>query len=375
MTLAVIGIGATQERVYRALVAQPDATTSMLASRLGLPQETVVSALEAVAERGLAARSAAGPDRYVPAPPAVALGAVVTQYRDDLRRVDVVLAELAEEYRTASRTRSIQDVVEVVAGVEAIKHRFEQLQLGAKEEVLAFVTGPTVAVSYAENTARLRAKERGVRYRRVIDRSELEHPEPVSEVTARIRGGEEIRVVATLPMKLVIADRSNALAGLLNDGVPAAVFVHSSGLLDGLVALFDRTWRAGVPLLVGTDGLVEGATEPGIDAADMKILGLLLAGLTDQSVAGQLDVSVRTVSGVSRTSWRPRACRRGCSSGGTQRETGGSEPTAQAVSPPGRAHPRSTRSCAGSSPGVGAVRRCARSAPGREPPGSPAGSG
>jgi DNA-binding NarL/FixJ family response regulator len=40
---------------------------------------------------------------------------------------------------------------------------------------------------------------------------------------------------------------------------------------------------------------VEGAAEPGVDAADMRILGLLLAGLTDQSVAGQLDVSVRTV--------------------------------------------------------------------------------
>lgn len=293
--MAVIGIGAAQERVYRALVAQPDATTSMLASKLGLPQETVVSALEAVAERGLAARSAAGPDRYVPAPPAVALGAVVTQYRDDLRRVDVVLAELAEEYRRAGQARSIQDVIEIVAGVEAIKHRFEQLQLGAREEVLAFLTGSTVAVSYAEDTARLRAKERGVVYRRVIDRSELEHPEMVSEITARIRVGEEIRVVATLPMKLVIADRSTALVGLLNEGVPEALFVHTSGLLDGLVALFDSTWRAGEPLLVGTDGLMESVTESGIDAADMKILGLLLAGLTDQSVAGQLDVSVRTV--------------------------------------------------------------------------------
>lgn len=293
--MAVIGIGATQELVYRALVAQPDATISMLASKLGLSREKVVGALEAVAERGLAARSAVGHDRYVPAPPAVALGAIVTQYRDDLRRVDVVLAELAEEYRLASRARTIQDVIEVVAGVEAIRHRFDQLQLGAKEEVLAFVTGPTVAVSCAENTARLRARERGVGYRRVIDRTELERPEVVSEMTARIRGGEQIRVVATLPVKLIIADRSTALVGLLNDGIPAALFVHSSGLLDGLVALFDSTWRAGVPLLVGGDGLVEGTTESGIEAADMKILGFLLAGLTDQSVAGQLDVSVRTV--------------------------------------------------------------------------------
>lgn len=295
MTLGVIGIGAIQEKVYRALVAQPDATTAMLASKLGLAEETVISALEAVAERGLAARSAGGSDRYVPAPPAVALGAILTQYRDDLRRVDVALAELAEEFRVASRTRSIQDVIEVVAGAEAIKHRFEQLQLGAKEEVLAFVTGPAVAVTYAENTARLRAKERGVVYRRVIDRRELEQPELIPEITARVRLGEEIRVVDSLPMKLIIADRSSALVGLLTDGVPAALFVHTSGLLNGLAALFDGAWRSGVPLVMGANGLVQDAQVAGVDPIDTKILGLLLAGLTDQSVAGQLEVSVRTV--------------------------------------------------------------------------------
>lgn len=295
MTLGVIGIGATQERVYRALVAQPDATTTMLASKLGLAHETVVGALEAVAERGLAARSAAGTDRYVPAPPAVALGAILTQYRDDLRRVDVALAELAEEYRMASRARSIQDVIEVVVGAEAIRHRFEQIQLGATEEVLVFVTGPAVAVSYAENTARLRATERGVVYRRVIDRGELEEPELVAAIIDRVRLGEEVRVVTSLPMKLIIADRSSALVGLLIDAVPAALFIHSSGLLDGLVALFESTWRAAAPLAVGGSGLVEGGQEPGIDPVDTKIMGLLLAGLTDQSVAGQLDVSVRTV--------------------------------------------------------------------------------
>jgi sugar-specific transcriptional regulator TrmB/DNA-binding CsgD family transcriptional regulator len=294
VTLTVIGISALQERVYRALLAQPDATTAMLAKELGIPVETVLSALEAIAERGLAARSASS-DRYVPAPPALALGAILAQYRDDLRRVDIALAELAEEYRRANPTRSIKDVIEVVVGQQAIRHRFEQLQLGAKEEVLAFVTGPAVAVPYSENTARVRATERGVVYRRVVGRGELEHPDFVAEITARVRLGEEIRVVNALPMKLVIADRSTALVGLVTDGRPAALLVHSSGLLDGLVALFDGTWRAGVSLQVGASGLIEGTPESALDPTDTKILGLLLAGLTDQSVAGQLDVSVRTV--------------------------------------------------------------------------------
>ncbi len=295
MTLSVIGIDATQEQVYRALITYPDATTAVLAGKLGLPEPTVIDALKAIAERGLAARSAAAPDRYVPAPPAVALGAILTQYRDDLRRVDVVLAELAETYRQASEARSIQDVIEVVTGVEAIRHRFDQVQQGAEAEVLAFVTGPTIAVSYAENVARHRAKERGVVYRRVVDRSEFEAAELIAEIAAKVRLGEEIRVVESLPTKLIIADRSKALVALQTGGVPSAMLVHGSGLLDGLLALFDTTWQAAVPVRLGPVGATEGMPVPPIDEVDGKILGLLLAGFTDQAVAGQLGMSVRTV--------------------------------------------------------------------------------
>lgn len=295
VTLAVIGIDATQEQVYRALVAHPDATTAVLAGKLGLRESTVAVALEAVAGRGLAARSAASPDRYLPAPPGVALGAILTQYRDDLRHVDVALAELAEEYRQASEARSLQDVIEVVTGVEAIRHRFDQVQRGATHEVLAFVTGPTIAVSYAENTVRHRAKERGVTYRRVVDRSEFEAADLIAEITAKVRLGEEIRVVESLPTKLIIADRSKALVALQTAGIPAALLVHASGLLDGLLALFDTTWRAAVPVRLDPSGACEASPEPDVDPVDAKILGLLLAGFTDQAVAGQLGMSVRTL--------------------------------------------------------------------------------
>jgi sugar-specific transcriptional regulator TrmB/DNA-binding CsgD family transcriptional regulator len=293
--LSVIGVDATQEQVYRALIANPDATTAVLASKLGLPEATVADALEAIAGRGLAARSAASRDRYVPAPPAVALGAIVTQYRDDLRRVDVALAELAEEYRQASEARSLLDVIEVVTGVEAIRHRFDQLQRGAGEEILSLVTGPTIAVPYAENTARRMARERGVRYRRIIDRAEFEAGDLIAQLTAESQLGEEIRVVDSLPTKLIIADRSKALVALQSVGTPSAVMVHASGLLDGLLVLFDTTWRAAVPIRLGPTGAREGIRAPDVDATDAKILALLLAGFTDQAVAGQLGTSVRTV--------------------------------------------------------------------------------
>jgi DNA-binding CsgD family transcriptional regulator len=103
-------------------------------------------------------------------------------------------------------------------------------------------------------------------------------------------------VVQELPMRLLIVDRRIALVPLLSGagGSIGALIVHSSGMLDALLALFDRVWRDGLPLVLGTDGMVEGSSD-GLPEMDSRILGLLLAGLTDQAVANQLNLSMRTV--------------------------------------------------------------------------------
>ena len=56
--------------------------------------------------------------------------------------------------------------------------------------------------------------------------------------------------------------------------------------------LFDQEWRVGVPLVLTADG--PGVTR-GEEDLDGRLLGLLLAGLTDQATAHQLGVSLRTV--------------------------------------------------------------------------------
>jgi hypothetical protein len=97
-------------------------------------------------------------------------------------------------------------------------------------------------------------------------------------------------------MRLLIVDRRIALVPLLSGsgGSIGALIVHSSGMLDALLAHFDRVWRDGLPLVLGTNGMVEGLTD-GLSELDARILGLLLAGLTDQAVANQLDLYMRTV--------------------------------------------------------------------------------
>jgi sugar-specific transcriptional regulator TrmB/DNA-binding CsgD family transcriptional regulator len=252
--------------------------------------------LVALESLGLAARSSSGTDRYVASPPSVALAALAVQREEELRRAQREIESLAEVYRGTDTERSVSDVVDVVRGAKAVGQRFAQLQMSAREEVLGFVKAEIAVVPPEENKEEDAAVNRGVRYRVLIERSAFDRPGFFAAASDSLKAGEEVRVVQELPMRLLIVDRRIALVPLLSGsgGSIGALIVHSSGMLDALLALFDRVWRDGLPLVLGADGMVEGPSD-GLPELDARILGLLLAGLTDQAVANQLNLSMRTV--------------------------------------------------------------------------------
>jgi sugar-specific transcriptional regulator TrmB/DNA-binding CsgD family transcriptional regulator len=292
--LGVLGLSPDEEAVYRLLVGRATATASELATASGLPESAVDRALGRLVERGLATRL---DERFAAAPPAVALGSLISERRAGLQAAELALVALAEEHRAAAAGRTIDEVIEVVTGVEAIRHRFLQVLQAARGQVRTFVTAPFVAVPPGENPAEDAAVARGVRFRAVVDKHALAQPGAVAETVSSLRNGVEVRVVESLAIKLVLADADLALVPLtVSAGAePGAVLLHRSGLLGALDALFENVWRDAYPLrLSGEDTLAEAPAE-GVTGLDRKILALLLSGLTDQAVAAQLDLSLRTL--------------------------------------------------------------------------------
>ncbi|MFC7243466.1 helix-turn-helix domain-containing protein [Catellatospora aurea] len=301
--LGVLGLDPEEEFVYRALLGRPSATAMLLADLLDRPEPVVDQALSRLVENGLALRS--GGEAFVAAPPAMALGALITERRDGLRIAEQALVTLAEEHRAAVAGRSISELIEVVSGVDAIRHRFQQVQQAARTEIRNFVTAPYLAVPPGSNAQEDAAAARGVRFRVVLERSVLAQPNIIDEVVDSLERGVELRVADQLPMKLILADSELALVPVTAPSAaqpgsePGAVLLHRSGLLAALEALFETVWQRAYPLelsSLGSDGLpyVELDTD-GPTELDRRILSLLLSGLTDQAVATQLDLSLRTL--------------------------------------------------------------------------------
>jgi sugar-specific transcriptional regulator TrmB/DNA-binding CsgD family transcriptional regulator len=295
--LDVLGLDAAEQAAYQRLVGMSSDSPESLAEAMQVEVSTVAAALATLEEKGLVARSTATPGHFVASPPAVALGSLIVQREEEIRRAELELGRLTERYRAAMADRTATDVIDVVHGAQAVAQRFAQLQRGASREVLALVKSSVAVVSAEENVEEDAAVGRGVSYRVVLERQAFGKPGFVDMVAESVRAGELIRVADALPLRLVIADRSLALLPLAatdSDIGGGALLVHESGLLDALLHLFDLVWAAAYQVVPTESGLTELAAER-IEDIDARILTLLLGGLTDQAIGSQLGLSLRTV--------------------------------------------------------------------------------
>ncbi|MFE7510029.1 helix-turn-helix domain-containing protein [Streptomyces sp. NPDC057540] len=312
--LQALGLGRAEETVYTALLGRPTASTYELVRLTGLEESEVAGILLDLSARGLVAVAAdagrgapdpsvpgAGPPpaRYRLTPPSVALAPLLVEQRNALHRAETAFSMVTEQYRSTA-AHPAGSVVEVVVGVEQVAHRFHQLQRGAQRELLVFLVGEPIAVPREDaDMSESSALDRGVDFRVVASKDYLDAPGVGNDVRSAMAAGLEIRLVESLPLKMVVSDRERAMVPLdmADSGdEPSAIVVHRSGLLTALVHLFEREWALARPLLATAAGVC--APSPADDRpteGELEVLALLLAGISDRRAASQLGLSIRTV--------------------------------------------------------------------------------
>ncbi|MFG3039275.1 TrmB family transcriptional regulator [Streptomyces sp. NPDC048330] len=319
--LEAAGVGAAEERVYRFLVGVREADAPTIAAQLGFDVPHVDRLLGTLHDKGLVGRAArppeGGPESYVPMAPDAALRPLLLRGHEALESARRGVEQLAEEYRAGGRRHDAGQLVEVITGASVIRQRLRHMAYGASEMRWLCKARP-VALAAAENDEEWELLARGVRYKTIYERELLEGPGMVDNVARSIRAGEQARAVGTLPVRLVIADNATAICPLVHAsgemrvdaegttgptdrvGEPTAAVVHSSSLLDALIALFESQWVAATPLHVTDSGELadfDGSPRPAVHLADDEryLLSLIVAGVADKAIASQLWVSQRTV--------------------------------------------------------------------------------
>ncbi|MEU6078286.1 helix-turn-helix domain-containing protein [Micromonospora sp. NPDC047074] len=291
-----IGIGPAEEQVYGELVAGPATGAREVADRTGLAEPQVEQVIAELERKGLVTVHPGQRRRLHAAPPDITLKLMALQRIDEVHKAQLAIARLAQRYQRNGAPDGAAESVEVVEGGAAVAERHAQLQRDARQEIQSLTpTGPAVAVPAAANYGQRDALRAGVRYRVVYDRALLElggsdAPLLLEEWAAL---GEEMRVAVNVPLKAFVFDGRLALV-VLDDGPPGevkALVIHVPTVVRAIEWIFRRVWESAVPVPVALAAPIDGPLAPD----DRRLLSLLLAGYTDQVIAVQVGVSMRTI--------------------------------------------------------------------------------
>ncbi|MEU1281253.1 helix-turn-helix domain-containing protein [Streptomyces sp. NPDC005805] len=302
--LEIAGLSPDEEAVYGLLVASGRAGAGDLAERAGLTVSRAVDVLRALTVKGLASPTDGTPHLYQAAPPDAALLPQLKRSADALDIARREAARLMDSYRETMRRHDAGQLLEVITGAEALRQCLRRLQKSAQDEMLWFCKAQYVAMPSGSNADEFDALARGVRYRVLYEKAFFDDEGAVDNVVAGVRAGEVARAVPFLPLRLAIADRAVAVFPLVtggphgSPGEPTTALVRDSNLLAALTALFERYWEDAVPLDIDDTGGPpdDGPPAPGALApTDRRLLSLLVAGVSDKTIASQMRLSRRTV--------------------------------------------------------------------------------
>lgn len=297
LRLGAAGLDEEQEVLYRALLRIAPAKVAPLRYATGLSPQVIRRRLGELESKGLVSRLAGRDLEYLPIPPDVGLAALVQQRRQELESVQAAALEMMHEFRAGAQRRSPSELIEMIEGRDAVVQQFVQLQRSTQQEFLMFDKPP-----YASNISQQVDFEeallrQGIVYRVIYDSRSLE-VQPMEELERLVRAGEQARVLNDVPMKLEVSDRRVASVPLNIDepGVEGILIIHATPLVLGLTELFERLWKAAIPLsqiLAGKGRSQEGVQEPSEE--DRRLLALLASGYSDAPIARRLGCNLRTV--------------------------------------------------------------------------------
>lgn len=304
--LPYLGLGATEERVYEALLEERAEGAEELARHLRLRRDDVDAALGRLVEHGLALPPRGSGTLPRPAAPAAAIRSLIHRRQAELHMKSAELERLRMTAdQLAGRLTAVAPAapgsgIEVITGQRAIEERADDLLASAEREVVVLDRPPYVRDRRGYGTFRLPGAgvegllDRGVTVRTVLDRDGLAAPERIRTLNALVERGLRARVAPAVPTRLIAVDRRTALLppGDAADPKASALLVGDALLRHALVPLFETVWDRAAP--VGGPPAEPPTAGGALPPEQRELLALLAAGLKDEAIARRLGVHVHT---------------------------------------------------------------------------------
>jgi DNA-binding CsgD family transcriptional regulator len=266
-----------------------------------LDDEAVSVATKELVARGLLA-STEDPDTWQVVPPRDALPRYAESVERRMETTRTTATEVDALWRRAvgDRPTHIPSDVEMITGVAEVAYRISSLHSTAARRLWWAVDSSLAARQLLREVAarpHLLTVREGVERRLALDTSLLEDADAMAFVE-RIRAeGHPVAFGHGIPFSVVVADTSVAIVDLtaLDQDGEGSFEVRMRPPVRALIRLFEAIWVLATPYW---QGLLDAPRTPDrlpLAERDQRILALLTTGASDQVIARQTGVSVRTV--------------------------------------------------------------------------------
>ncbi|PID97397.1 MAG: hypothetical protein CSA84_00085 [Actinomycetales bacterium] len=298
-SFAALGLDALALRVYELALLLDDWTPVQMCEWLGVDADGLGSAIESLTAKGLLTPSQEIADVLRAVNPRVGLSRLIEErdrtLRMALERLSQTraatqkLIEVVDEHDTRQRSS-----LEQVTGRDRVTDRVSEILRQATSEVLTMLTmlpSPDAMARARRGDAAL--LERGVHTRMLVLIGHVRRcREYVGYLEELVELGAEVRVVATLPTRMVLVDELAAIVPSDPDepGAGATIIRHHS-LIRLMRDTFESLWNDG-RLLGDNDDCPDGH-EP--NELQLEVIRLLGRGNKDEAIARRVGMSLRSV--------------------------------------------------------------------------------
>ena len=250
----VFGLNQYEARVLVAVLQLGSANSSTIARVAQLPRTNTYPVMEALEEHGLVQRlpgdgviewTTPGVDVVIDRLDAAMEDAREAEARRRQARSSELRALVGGAFPTIS-AEALSDV-QVIRGSARVKKLYEQMLTRAESDLLMFTRPPYVMPNGYVNPAVMQMLERGVPARVVYEEGLDDH----DEFAVYHEAGVQARVAASVPLKVVIVDRTASLVGMPDliepEGYPTSLYVEHPAYAALLSMAFEQLWATGRP--------------------------------------------------------------------------------------------------------------------------------
>jgi len=296
--LEALGVSLTAEKVYRAMLAEPRIGVAQLADRLGWTTDRVRDGLDELARLSLLRDSYENPGALRLVSPEVGLShllaareAELLEQQRQIAASRAAVAAVVADYADLNPSRHHSDIEQLV-GIDAVRSWIEERAHLGIAEVMTFSPGGAMSEQSLAAARPLdeEALARGTKIRSLYLDSARNHPPTIGYLRWLVETGGQVRTTATLPLRMIIFDRKQALIPVNPEhSKTGAVVQRGPGMVAALCALFEQMWQAARPV-----GEERQRDDQGLTGQEQAVINLLAEGWTDDVIARKLGVSVRT---------------------------------------------------------------------------------